>query len=87
MPWNEEEARNFNDDEGDEADDEWHEDDGEVATIPCPQCGHEVYEEAQFCPRCESYLSEEENPSPGKPWWMILGALLAMGGALTWILG
>lgn len=81
MPWDDDDDR-----ECDDEDEDWSDDD-EVDTIPCPHCGQDVHEEAQFCPRCENYLSEEDSPSPPKPWWMLIGALLAMGVALTWIMG
>lgn len=30
--------------------------------VPCPHCGKEIYEEAERCPACGSYVSEEDAP-------------------------
>lgn len=47
--------------EEDEHDDEdWEhgawEDDEELEFLPCPECGKQVYEEAEQCPYCGSYI-------------------------------
>ena len=44
----------------------------------CPECGAEVYEDAERCPSCGSYiiLSSSGSVWQGRPaWWIILGLL------------
>jgi hypothetical protein len=67
----------FDDDVDDPNDDE--------PTLPCPFCGEEVHEDAQRCPYCEQYLSEEDRPTPRKPWWIVVGALAALYAVYRWI--
>lgn len=67
-------------------DEDWEEDEPEdEATIPCPYCRRQIYEDAQRCPYCEQYLSEEDAPPTPKPWWILLGALLALFVVYRWI--
>jgi predicted nucleic acid-binding Zn ribbon protein len=74
-----------NDDEGWEGPDQ--DEDEEDTTIPCPYCGESIHEDAQRCPYCENYLSEEDTPAEAKPWWIIVGALLCMYVIYRWIVG
>lgn len=60
------------------------EDDGEP-TIPCPYCKHPIYEDAQRCPHCGNYISEEDAPPARKPWWIIIGVLLVLAILYLWI--
>lgn len=69
----------WNDDEFDEQEEE--------ATIPCPYCKRSIHEDSQRCPYCGNYLSEEDIPSPRKPWWIIVGALLVLYVVYRWIAG
>ena len=76
---NEPDESDMDDDEGDEF--------GE--TIECPHCGREVYESAEQCPRCGRYISGEDAPRRGHPWWVVttaivLIALMAYGAARWW---
>jgi len=68
------------------AEDEWDDDD-EEPTIPCPHCRREIHEESQRCPHCGSYISEEDTVPARKPWWIIIGALLALYVVYRWIAG
>lgn len=72
------------DDDGD-ADDPG--DDDTSATIPCPHCGEEIHEDAQRCPYCEQYLSEEDRPTRPKPWLIAVGVLLCLVIVYCWIFG
>ncbi len=49
-------------------------DDGEP-TMPCPYCKAIVYEDAEICTHCGSYISEEDAPLR-LPTWMIVGLVL-----------
>ncbi|MBN2473078.1 MAG: zinc-ribbon domain-containing protein [Pirellulales bacterium] len=60
-------------------------------TVPCPQCGADVYEDAVQCPACGTYITHEANVWSGRPaWWIVLGLLgilaviLTLAGALLW---
>ncbi len=45
-------------------------------TIVCPECGADVYEDAEQCPVCGEYLIMDTRPWSGKPiWWIALGIL------------
>lgn len=74
----------------DEDDEEWNTDDetfdGE-ATISCPHCGNEVYEDSPRCPSCENYLSQEDSPTDTtqKPWWILFGTGLGLLAFLRWL--
>ena len=55
-------------------DDDWPEDDGESEVVACPNCGADVYEEAEQCPSCGEYIVHGSSLWDGKPlWWVLLG--------------
>ena len=60
----------------------------EPATISCPHCQAEIYEDAVHCPNCEVWLSGDDGL--GRRWslvaWTILIALLLslLGMARLW---
>jgi len=54
----------------------WDQDE-EDETDPCPYCGEQVYEDAEWCPSCGKYLSEEDT-SPRKPLWVVAVALVLL---------
>lgn len=61
-------------------------DDDESDTIPCPNCGADVYEDAVQCPVCGQYVtSDSTNLWAGRSAWWILLALLGVG-AVIWVL-
>jgi hypothetical protein len=64
-------------------------DDDQVDQVPCPYCGKPVYERAEVCPHCRSYISREDAPrSPsrrGVPLWVWVGAALVMAVVVTWV--
>jgi hypothetical protein len=59
--------------------------DDSAETVPCPYCHRPVYEEAERCPHCEQYLTEEDRPV--RPPWLVAGAFLCLLVALGWALG
>ena len=67
--------------------DGWDGDDGdeEEPTVPCPYCRREIHEDAQRCPYCENYISAEDAPPARKPWWIIVGVLLALYAVYRWV--
>lgn len=69
-------------DEDDLPDGVYHDD--EPAMVACPFCREPVYEEAQYCPRCENYLStEDRGGSNPKPFWMWVCLILALAASLV----
>ncbi len=45
-------------------------------TVPCPECGTEIYEDAVQCPVCEAYVTHHHGAWSGRPiWWIVLGLL------------
>ncbi len=72
-PWFDEPDDELLDDEFPEQD---QFDDDLSETVPCAQCGAEVYEDAVRCPVCGTYLTHDTNPWSRRPrWWIILGLL------------
>jgi len=72
------------------SEDDWDDEAGdaeEEPTLPCPQCRREIHEESQRCPYCGHYLTEEEAGSRRKPWWIILGVILALYVVYRWVAG
>ncbi|GAA4429669.1 hypothetical protein [Bremerella cremea] len=67
--------------DSDEYDDEdWiddePEDDDQDYTITCPECGAEVYEDADVCPICLHAIIRDTSPWAGKSLgWVVLGML------------
>jgi predicted nucleic acid-binding Zn ribbon protein len=62
-------------------------DDDERDVVPCPYCRAEIDAEAQQCPKCGAYISEEDAPREGKSaTWVVLMAL-ALLAVLAMALG
>ncbi len=70
----------------DEEDDDVGADDDEP-TLPCPYCRREILEDAERCPYCGSYISREDAPPARKPWWLIIGVVIALYAVYRWTLG
>jgi hypothetical protein len=72
---------------------DWDDEDDDVdlyddePTIPCPWCRREIHEDAQRCPYCERYLSDEDAPPARKPWWIVLGTIVCLYLCFRWIFG
>jgi hypothetical protein len=70
----------------DDHDDAWDDDSSDnEPTILCPYCRQEMLEILPQCPHCARYLSEEDRPSTPRPWWVMLGAVLALAVACWWV--
>ncbi|OHB72868.1 MAG: hypothetical protein A2V70_04460 [Planctomycetes bacterium RBG_13_63_9] len=78
----------FPDDDGDDDYDDDNYDDGPAETLPCGQCGAEIYEDAVRCPACGAYVTHNASIWSGRPpWWILLGilaAILALAGLIGW---
>lgn len=59
--------------------------DDDEATVPCPYCRREIFEDTPRCPHCDRYLSAEDHAAPGRPAWVVVTALLCLGVAIWWM--
>lgn len=62
-------------------------DDDDSETIPCPECGAEVYEFSPHCPTCGNYITHSTNPWQGRSWWWIVLGLLGTIATIAWLIG
>jgi DNA-directed RNA polymerase subunit RPC12/RpoP len=69
-----------NGDESDAIDDELDD------TFECPHCRRAIYDDAVQCPYCGNYLSAEDSPRQPRPWWIVIGFVLALLAALLLLL-
>ena len=67
---------------------EWEEDDDdEVELLPCPSCGAEIYEDAEYCSICGEYIVFSTNTLDSwPPWAVALGFLGIIAVILTLLL-
>jgi hypothetical protein len=72
--WDDDEASWDEEAEGDDA-----------YTIPCPSCKRPIHEDAERCPYCEHYISEEDAPPQRKPWWIIVGVIICLYLVYRWM--
>jgi len=63
----------FDRDGGDEDDD----------TVECPHCGREISAMAEQCPRCGTYVSEEDAPRSTFPRWVVVTAAV-LAALMVW---
>lgn len=75
------------DDEYPEYPDEEDLDDETSETLPCPECGAEVYEDAPRCPACGAYITPGSRSRSGPhAWWIVLGLVAAILAVLAFVL-
>jgi DNA-directed RNA polymerase subunit RPC12/RpoP len=71
-------------DEFEDADEEiYGSEEDEDPVIPCPNCGEEVFDDAEQCPSCGHWLVPDRSPMKGRPSWFLI---LGFGGAILAIL-
>lgn len=59
----------------------------ERPVVPCPYCRAEIDEESEQCPKCGTFISDEDAPrEPRSAVWAVL-MVLALGGALFMAVG
>ena len=58
----------------------------------CPECGEEIYDQAEYCPKCHAYLagntssrSPVEREFRGK-WYILIAIILLIVFVLTYVL-
>ena len=49
----------------------------------CPKCGESIYDQAEYCPKCRSYLSGHTSSRPPvesefRKKWIVLVAIIAL---------
>ena len=63
--------------------------DGETAY--CPECGAQIWDQADVCPKCFSYLAGETSSRPPlETWfrrlWLLLVVIVLVIAMLAWLL-
>jgi predicted nucleic acid-binding Zn ribbon protein len=53
---------------------------------PCPYCGEMIYEDAERCPECGKYLSEEDSPSKQPRWVWVTVVICVLLIIFFWII-
>ena len=85
MSYADEEADDPLDDAEDPSDADVGDEDDEVDTHRCPHCRKMVYEQAEVCPHCGSYIGVEDAP-PRKSWWFVITVLLCLAAIIVgWV--
>ena len=49
--------------------DDDYDDEDDYGTIPCPNCGEDVYDDSPRCPQCGEYITSSSRRS-SKPIWV-----------------
>lgn len=62
-------------------------DDDEADVIPCPNCGTEVYEEADMCPVCGEFIIAGRSPWQGRSPLFVVVGLLGIAAVILVLLG
>jgi hypothetical protein len=50
----------------------------ETSTDTCPHCGAQVYEDAEQCPVCGQYITDENAPRTSHPRWVVWTAVVLL---------
>jgi predicted RNA-binding Zn-ribbon protein involved in translation (DUF1610 family) len=78
------------DDDYSAEDDRGDAEDDDAETRTCPNCGAEIYEEAEQCPSCGEYVTFDSRAfTQGPLWWTLLGLIgivAVVCGLLSWAL-
>lgn len=62
--------------------------DNERAVIPCPHCRAEIDEESEQCPKCGTFISDEDAPGGGRaPVWIVVMALALLAALALALVG
>ena len=63
-------------------------DDESSDLVPCPECGAEIYDDAEMCPHCGNFVVHDARLWSGRPtWWIVLGFLGVVAVILALALG
>jgi predicted nucleic acid-binding Zn ribbon protein len=54
--------------------------------VHCPYCRKLISEDAEMCPHCGSYVSQEDAPPASKPRWFLIGVVVTLiVVAVVWV--
>ena len=53
-------------------------------TLPCPECGQEVYDDTVRCPHCGNYITTSVGRSH-RGWWKWLVVAIIAASMLAWL--
>ena len=57
----------------DDADDDWNDvDDSDDGYVSCPYCGATMLEDAEYCPKCDRWITNDDLPAKRLPWWIVV---------------
>lgn len=62
-------------------------DDGDDDVVECRQCGRQISAMAEQCPRCGTYVSEEDAPTSSFPKWVVVTAAVLAALMVWWAVG
>ncbi len=64
------------------------EDDDESSyTMPCPECGEAIYDDAQQCPYCGQYVIVATSVFSARPLWYVALAVLGIAATIVALIG
>lgn len=69
------EESDWDDDFDSDEDDNFDDEDDASETISCPECGTDIYEDADSCPQCGVYIHHGYRAGHGSGWWTFGGAI------------
>jgi hypothetical protein len=78
MEWRDEEDDEHVDRELPDPSDQDAEDDPDATIISCPQCGADVFDEADVCPRCGSFILHEQTVGNRRPIWLLIAVIVCL---------
>ena len=61
---------------------EYPDPDDDEGLMPCPACGHLIFDESVRCPVCETYVGEQQ----GKSAWVVAGILVCLAISIGWVI-
>ncbi|MGC1273362.1 MAG: zinc-ribbon domain-containing protein [Planctomycetaceae bacterium] len=62
--------------------DDWPQDD-DSSVVTCPNCGADVYEDAEQCPSCGEWIEHSTHPFAGRSMWFIVLGVLGIAVTIT----
>jgi hypothetical protein len=64
--------------------DDWPDGDpDESDVVTCPNCGAEVYEDAEQCPACGEWITRSTHPLSGRSWWFVALGLVGVAATIA----
>lgn len=57
----------------------------DICVIPCHYCDQPVYDDADVCPHCGSFLLPQDNPDR-RPWWWLIIVIACLVAVALWLM-